>query len=497
MNAAPTLDNLRVKTCFICLEEERAPELDVVGRPNRPARNASNAWVHPCSKCALVAHDQCLRRWMSSLPAPRPTNNTPARAYEDLIALRTLKCPHCRRPYELVTPPSWTHGLSLIYNGFYVLLAESADVVCTAVGVSTFQMIPFGISFQLRLIALSGMFLYEVAFLESYLGPRMFDLLMIKESKHLLRSLSIVVPTIPFRLLLPGTLPKWIIPFYLCFPIIFQGITELGVFEQLDSLSEVSTSHATISTWPPSPALLGLVIVPLIRPIYNRLFSHFSTWVLGAPPPHRQRRYLSERLGARARGLFNPRTLFGFGARRAPRPVVPPAAPPNLDVEDPDPPPLLLADQVIQKDQSSLSHDVLHAVCSIAVPRLLGTWLRAAAGYSSHLQCILGLRTGSPVVLHAYEYPNWTAMTLRHRALAVSQTVGGLLLGCSWVWGDVDPVWWRNSLGYGIFVLAKDCFELYRLWLQKQEVESRTIQSRDFAGVDIAALDLISPERFL
>lgn len=46
------------------------------------------------------------------------------------------------------------------------------------------------------------------------------------------------------------------------------------------------------------------------------------------------------------------------------------------------------------------------------------------------------------------------------------------------------------------YVQAKDCLELYRLWLQTQEVQSRTIKSRDFAGVDVAELDLIEPERF-
>jgi hypothetical protein len=43
---------------------------------------------------------------------------------------------------------------------------------------------------------------------------------------------------------------------------------------------------------------------------------------------------------------------------------------------------------------------------------------------------------------------------------------------------------------------VQDSWELYRLWLQKEEVQSRTIMSRDFLGVDPAELDLIVPESF-
>ncbi|KAJ7879581.1 hypothetical protein B0H14DRAFT_3435010 [Mycena olivaceomarginata] len=256
-------------------------------------------------------------------------------------------------------------------------------------------------------------------------------------------------------------------------------MTELGVLGLPDTPSEVSTTtRPMLSTWPPSPALLGLVIVPLLRPVYNRIFSHFRTWVLGSPPPHRQKRYLAERV---------QRLFFRT------RPPPPPAA---ADA-DLDPPPLAIADQIIQKDQSSLTHDVLHALASLAFPRLFGNLLHGLSGHSSYLRRFLGLRPAVALAAGVHSYhPSWGAMPLQGRAVAVCRTVGGLLLGGSWVWADVDPVWWRNSLGFGIFILAKDCLELYRLWLQQKEVRSRTIKSRDFAGVDIAELDLVAPERF-
>jgi hypothetical protein len=289
------------------------------------------------------------------------------------------------------------------------------------------------------------MFIYEIAFLDCYLGPQyvyllrniqktdfssMFNLLVTKDAKNLLRSLIIVVPTIPFRLAIPGTFPRWIIPLYLAFPLILHGMTGMGALEPLDSLPEVSTtSREFISTWPPSPILVG-GLVSIIRPVYNHLFSRFQTWVLGSTPPHRQKRYLSERA----------RSLFGF------RPLPPPPPPEaNMDV---DPAPIVIADQIIVKDQSSFTHDVLHAVCSLAIPRLCGSLLHAASAHSSYLRHVLGVRPSMAIssgVPSYYGHPNWAAMSLRHRALAVFKTVGGLLVGRAWVWAEVDPVWYAYS----------------------------------------------------
>ncbi|KAJ7121356.1 hypothetical protein C8R43DRAFT_78852 [Mycena crocata] len=476
----PTLDDLRVKSCFICLEEEE----------HAPASTKANVWVHPCPNCPLLAHDKCLLRWISTLPLKRRFKRKDPN--QTIFALDTFKCPRCSRQYELANPkPPPLHRVLMVGDTVFVILSALVDIACTTAGLLALQTIPVALSLQSRVTVLTGMFVYEVAFLESYLGPQMFGLLLTDRAEHLLRSLAILVPTIPFRLLLPGALPKWIIPLYLVIPPLFglAGLSSSSPSEVLPNDSPI-TSRPIISSWPPSPALLGLVIVPLmIRPAYNRLFSLFRARVLGSSPPSRQKRYLSDR----ARGLFT------FGARARAAPDAPP--PPAIDAlqdQDPfaEPAPVLIADQIVQKDQTSFTHDVLHAVASVVAPRVFGKLLCAAAEYSVCLRRFLGLRPFGKVRAYPAYCPGWVGLTLRQRALAACRTAGGLLLGGSWVWGHVDPVWWRNSIGYGIFVLATDCFELYRLWLQKQEVQSRTIKSRDFTGVDVAELDLIEPERF-
>jgi len=42
-------------------------------------------------------------------------------------------------------------------------------------------------------------------------------------------------------------------------------------------------------------------------------------------------------------------------------------------------------------------------------------------------------------------------------------------------------------------IQAKDCLQLLHLWLTKRELESRRVKNRDFEGVDVRELDLISP----
>ncbi|KAF9034425.1 hypothetical protein BDZ89DRAFT_1062489 [Hymenopellis radicata] len=51
----PCIDDLRVKLCYICRDEERYDQ------PENPPR----VWIHPC-RCALIAHEACLLDWIQS-----------------------------------------------------------------------------------------------------------------------------------------------------------------------------------------------------------------------------------------------------------------------------------------------------------------------------------------------------------------------------------------------------------------------------------------------
>ncbi|KAJ3858815.1 hypothetical protein EV359DRAFT_87174 [Lentinula novae-zelandiae] len=51
----PTINDLRVKECYICRDEERYDD---------PAANRRD-WMHPC-KCKLIAHQSCLKSFIQS-----------------------------------------------------------------------------------------------------------------------------------------------------------------------------------------------------------------------------------------------------------------------------------------------------------------------------------------------------------------------------------------------------------------------------------------------
>ena len=89
----PTVDDLRVKLCYICREEERHDSAllscsclfstkRILGPPQPPP-----VWTHPC-KCTLVAHETCLHHWIKT-------------QQRDFGRSRgELKCPQCGELYE-------------------------------------------------------------------------------------------------------------------------------------------------------------------------------------------------------------------------------------------------------------------------------------------------------------------------------------------------------------------------------------------------------------
>ncbi|KAH9984303.1 hypothetical protein BJV77DRAFT_1038384 [Russula vinacea] len=65
------------------------------------------------------------------------------------------------------------------------------------------------------------------------------------------------------------------------------------------------------------------------------------------------------------------------------------------------------------------------------------------------------------------------------------------VLATSQEWATSDPVWWRNALGLGVFLVVKDGMKILHLWLAKREIEERHIKNKSFAGIDLTELDLI------
>ncbi|KAF7322097.1 hypothetical protein MKEN_00733300 [Mycena kentingensis (nom. inval.)] len=466
----PTLADLRVKKCFICLDE-----------------GDQGTWVHPCPQCALLAHESCIARWTATLPvAGINTRN--------LFNLQSLRCPQCKRPYELAEPLSpRLHNFVILANTTFRTVSQLADALCALGGVLLLEGIPLGLSLHWRIVVTSSLLSYEVMFLRAFLGRRLNRRVVPTQPKDILNALFITLPTIPFRLLIPGAVPQWIVPLYAALPPLLYAVSDtLEIPSATPTTPSPSNSVPTLPAparlYPPTPLLLGLLIPTLIRPLYSRLRQRLATYVLGVgrPPPPLPRRYIS-------RHIFTVFQWRPWARRRGQQGValdlqLAPATNDALaDLQDDDEDPLARATRIIAKDQTSLTHDILDALAGLAFPPVIAMQLVLLA--------LSGDGSGWRGLLRKFLCVRGTAAT---GAPSVSRRrlVANLLLGGAGVWGEGEPVWWWTSVGWGVYVVAKDLFQLYRLQLQTEQVRSHTIRDRDFAGVDVGQLDLREPERF-
>ena len=69
----PTMEQLKVKSCWICLQSSETAE-------------DSKDFTHPC-KCVLIAHKTCMTEWITSLPESAK-----------------VVCPQCKTPFKFDRP---------------------------------------------------------------------------------------------------------------------------------------------------------------------------------------------------------------------------------------------------------------------------------------------------------------------------------------------------------------------------------------------------------
>jgi len=101
----PTVDDLWVKLCYICLEEEHYDSTLSLRLTQSPCSLTFNVnllikvslgppdpppiWTHPC-KCTLISHESCLLHWIDT-------------QQRDFGRSRNqVKCPQCKESFEFV-----------------------------------------------------------------------------------------------------------------------------------------------------------------------------------------------------------------------------------------------------------------------------------------------------------------------------------------------------------------------------------------------------------
>ncbi|KAK7473279.1 hypothetical protein VKT23_001376 [Stygiomarasmius scandens] len=455
MSSLPTVDDLRVRTCYICLEEENFDD---------PGEK-SEEWVHPC-KCTLVAHQSCLMKVIFRKKLRRRSR---------------IKCPQCQFPYAI------ERNQKLVFT---CLLFEIGDKLVGLAGTAVFIAGAAGIAFMALSGALTAGSAYGSWAVQQYFGDELFDLLLTKDSSNWPARYFILFPALSIR-----TMSRSMTGFGSFTPMFFwwPSMPPAAVRQHLMSESNLirnvtvassSTSSLSRSTWPPSLSRFGWIVLAS-NMIYSRVFSRFSHWVLGTkpdPPPRRRR------------GLINLLTFGLFGRREEERN---PAGEGQVQAqgqaqEEPNPGEGDVNFNLLEALTKVGEFSVLLGLAKPAIAKGMGHLLFLASTRSRILRDLLGIRHTSSIQ---------TLMSMNVPSPRLVPTLLDPEMDNTWYWryfteqaiDNIDPVWIRNSIGLGIFVVIKDLLHLFHLWVTKRELASRKLKSRPFDDVDPAQLDLIKP----
>ncbi|KAH9893983.1 hypothetical protein C8Q73DRAFT_759979 [Cubamyces lactineus] len=482
----PTVDDLRVKTCYICREEEH------FDNPEDPPR----AWTHPCS-CTLIAHESCLLQWIQS-------------AQQDASrASKALKCPQCGAQYELESDNPLILRVLNTLNG----VLSSIGKVGTFVG---FFGLTASVGFTIYVVSTT----YGLFAVKEFLGEEVYNTFLTDDPSKWPWHAFIHLPIIPVSLILSRT------RLFDASPILPLLVVWAGSPPVDASLASSATFHTSFRNflglsqhgptpgfmpalnWPPTP-LMALILFPMIRTFYRRAFDTLTRWVMGSttdPDAYvrgRVRRIvwalngdegpIRVRVGANIERAGGEEAVQGQGANAA---AAQNAARRGEEGEDEPEDPAAAAERTLHVSTASLGRFIGGALLVPTISKHMGALLYRLSQHSTLLRAFLAIRdrpaapAPSPMRFNLFQPLSNGQGTLGQvgRGLAAGFNI---LCGGTPTWNTLDPVWWRNAVGLGIFVFTKDCIRLLHLWLTKRELQSRRVKSRPFTGVDIRELDLI------
>ncbi|KAF7326685.1 Translation initiation factor eIF2 gamma subunit [Mycena venus] len=455
----PTIADLRVKLCYICRDEER----DATAPPR--------AWVHPCT-CTLIAHESCLLEWIKSSEGTGRESSA-------------RQCPQCKTQYEVES----NNPIVLKF-----LRAIDKNVARADIG---FYLA--GIYFAIRAVY-RAQINYGAWALRKYIGDEMFDLLLgddrskwplIAKFNVVLIPAGLILSRLGLGYTISALVATW--PTFAFLPADWDSHSP--------ALLELDKPRAAFP-WPPSPLVFGFVVLPITRRLYNYYFTVFSRWVLDlgpAPPRPRNnpgvagflRRFLDNiDRAADERAAAEGGRAGGGNANAAENANANADAPANPNPEE----------RVVALEMRHVGSLVGGALLVPLISSTMGNLLHRLAQRFDLLKRFLAIRPKWRGFLPPPPLRRYTFSEIWKRASAgvVQEDAGRTLkFVLRAVWGDIrkldecDPVWWRNSVGLGIFVVAKDFLQLLHLWLSKRELATRRVKSRDFSGVDPRELDLL------
>ncbi|VDB94033.1 unnamed protein product [Peniophora sp. CBMAI 1063] len=390
---------------------------------------------------------------------------------------------------------------------------------------------------------------YGAFALREFYGPAYYDLHLGDDAGAWQWQVWLALPLIPLSLVsarIPGLpLPSLPTALLLPWPSLFPtpALTAAGTSYALTPAARSSPISSTLlrrtslwplhpaPLWPPSPTLL-CTVMPIIGGLYGRLVKRLEkvaidieggqsgvgvgmpepvrrfVWALGGGDAAAEVRIDIARAEAPAAGQAGGDAA---AAEQAQAGAVPgegageaqPQPQPGLGEEEGE-----AAARIVRVTGASLGRVLGGALALPTIARLAGALLLRLSHYSPILSRILAARPDASTVATVYEWDFGTTNSggvigaiqraarkegLKFGAGGALMVFGRMLAFGHRAWMDGDPVWWRNALGLGLFVVAKDALRLLHLRLAALELASRRLKDRDFAGIDPAELDLVRP----
>lgn len=229
--------------------------------------------------------------------------------------------------------------------------------------------------------------------------------------------------------------------------------------------------------WPPSPVFLCLCIAPIVKLIYKRLIHRITFHIFGANlndagPNSGFGLYVREgplviRFHANMEAP-NPNVLRDPNAQAVAENAAPNAV--NAAAHDNDPTDavfLAAAETILENAASSFGRRVGGALLVPYISNAMGNLLFRISKHSHILREFLGIKQHRRLLngLPPSVYPpvNSTVNSvvgegLRKLGQMVKYAFGNLWGGTK-AWQELEPVWWRNTVGLGLFVVV--CHLLY------------------------------------
>ncbi|KAH9034481.1 hypothetical protein EDB85DRAFT_1005320 [Lactarius pseudohatsudake] len=525
----PTVDDLRVKLCYICREEERYDS------PQDPP----TAWVHPC-KCTLVAHESCLHHWIKT-------------QQHDFGRSKALKCPQCGDRYETEGFNSPTLRILDTVNHILSNSGRLVTVCCAGTIVLSFGA---GVYFTFTT--------YGAFAVREFIGPDLFDVLLTENPTRWPWHAWINFPLVPLTLIASRTpLVLWTTSPLV--PLLFSWPSTTPVSPANATAAAAATAlrftPARPQLWPPPPVLV-CALFPSIRALYTRLRRRVTNALVPpspARPPQPQQQQPQDqprpqqqeagggpqRFGLQIREHFDLQIRAHIRVGPAVDPPAPAAAPAPADANDeqqappeqdeqpqqPEPqpqpqeqaadPPMneedfaAAAARTIRLTTASFGRLVGGALVMPTIARVMGAALLRLSHVIPLVRAIIAPREQVPAapmpaaavgllglwnnLQRSRLLGGWRGEQERQQivlggggvAALGGKVLSGLFLTTSQEWAMSDPVWWRNVLGLAVFLVVKDGLKILHLRLAKKELENRRIKSKSFSGVDLAELDLI------